>query len=141
MGDHNHSHSRRDRNFIVFAEASGMVEPGKGTLNDPAPRELFPLMRFDPFRYVHIKAKFLPDIGHKSPSIACVSTELLNRRIVLTGRSCGKNPRLRIMNIGGMDDYRQQIPQCIYNDVSFPPFRFFPPSIPRSSLAATVFTL
>ena len=43
MGDFNHSLSRRNGNLIIFAETSGMVEPGEGTFDHPSPRELFPL--------------------------------------------------------------------------------------------------
>ena len=54
---------------------------------------------------------------------------------------CGKYPAFCVINIGGMNHNRQQAAQHIHYDVPLPAFRFFPPSIPRSSLAATVFTL
>ena len=45
------------------------------------------------------------------------------------------------MNIGGMNDYSKQMPHDIRYDVPLSAFRFFPPSMPRSSAAPVVFTL
>ena len=55
MGDFNHSLSRRDGNLIIFAETSGMVEPGEGAFDHPSPREPFPLIRFDFSRNINVK--------------------------------------------------------------------------------------
>ncbi len=65
MGDFNHSLSRREGNLIIFAEASGMVEPGEGTFDHPSPRELFLLMRFDFFRNINVKAELTLRIRNK----------------------------------------------------------------------------
>ena len=81
------------------------------------------------------------DIGYKSSPISGVCTESFNGRIVFFRSFCGKDSRLCIVDISGMDNNRQYVPKHIYNDVPLPSFCFFPPSIPRSSLAATVFTL
>ena len=47
MRNYDHSLSRWDGNLIIFAETSGMIEPREGAFNNPAPRELFPLMGLD----------------------------------------------------------------------------------------------
>ena len=141
MGDFNHSLSRREGNLIIFAEASGMVEPGEGTFDHPSPRELFPLMRFDFFRNINVKAELTLRIRNKSATISSICTELLDRRIPLIPWFRSKYPAFCVMNISGMNHNRQQAAQHIHYDVPLPAFRFFPPSIPRSSLAATVFTL
>jgi hypothetical protein len=52
-----------------------------------------------------------------------------------------KYPAFCGMNIGCMNYNRQQTTQHLHYDVPFPAFRFFPPSIPPSLLAAAVFTL
>ena len=141
MGDFNHSLSRREGNLIIFAETSGMVEPGEGTFDHPSPRELFPLMRFDFFRNINVKAELTLRIRNKSATISSICTELLDRRIPTIPSFRSKYPAFCVMNIGSMNHNRQQTTQHIHYDVPLPAFRFFPPSIPRSSLAATVFTL
>ena len=118
-----------------------MIEPGKSTFYNPAPGEFLPFMRLYFLRNINVQAKLLPNIGYKSTTIAGIPAESLNRRIVLFRSLCRKNSRLCIMDIRSMDNNGQYVPKHIYNDVSFPPFCFFPPSIPLSSLAATVFTL
>ena len=141
MGDFNHSLSRREGNLIIFAETSGMVEPGEGTFDHPSPRELFPLMRFDFFRNINVKAELTLRIRNKSATISSICTELLDRRIPPIPSFRSKYPAFCVMNIGSMNHNRQQTAQHIHYNVPLPAFRFFPPSIPRSSLAATVFTL
>lgn len=141
MGDFNHSLSRREGNLIIFAETSGMVEPGEGTFDHPSPRELFPLMRFDFFRNINVKAELTLRIRNKSATISSICTELLDRRIPPIPSFRSKYPTFCVMNIGSMNHNRQQTAQHIHYDVPLSAFRFFPPSIPRSSLAATVFTL
>ena len=141
MGDFNHSLSRREGNLIIFAETSGMVEPGEGTFDHPSPRELFPLMRFDFFRNINVKAELTLRIRNKSATISSICTELLDRRIPPIPSFRSKYPAFCVMNIGSMNHNRQQTAQHIHYDVPFSAFCFFPPSIPRSSLAATVFTL
>ena len=141
MGDFNHSLSRREGNLIIFAETSGMVEPGEGTFDHPSPRELFPLMRFDFFRNINVKAELTLRIRNKSATISSICTELLDRRIPPIPSFRSKYPAFCVMNIGSMNHNRQQAAQHIHYDVPLPTFCFFPPSIPRFSLAATVFTL
>ena len=141
MGDFNHSLSRREGNLIIFAETSGMVEPGEGTFDHPSPRELFPLMRFDFFRNINVKAELTLRIRNKSATISSICTELLDRRIPPIPSFRSEYPAFCVMNIGSMNHNRQQTAQHIHYDVPLSAFRFFPPSIPRSSLAATVFTL
>ena len=141
MGNSDHRLSRRYRNFIIFTEASGVVEPGESTFHDPAPRKFFPLVRLDFFRNINITVKLFFHIGDKSTPISSVCTEFLDRRISLISLPGGGYPTFCIVNIGGMNDNRQQTTQHIHYNVPLSAFRFFPPSIPRSSLAATVFTL
>ena len=118
-----------------------MIEPGKGTFHNPAPREFFPLVRLDFLRNINAQTQLLMDIGYKSIPISGVRAESMNGRIVLFRSFCGKDSRLCIVNISGMDNDRQYVPKHIYNDVPFASFCFFTASIPRSSLAVTVFTL
>ena len=47
MRNNDHSLSRGDGNFIIFTEASGMIEPGEGAFNHPSPREFLPLVGLD----------------------------------------------------------------------------------------------
>ena len=141
MRNFNHSLFRRDGNLIIFTEPSGVIEPGKGAFHQPTPREFFPLMGLNLLRNIHIKVKLFPHIGNKRSSISSIRTKPLDRRIPPTRPFCGGYPTFCIMDIGGMNHDRQQAAQRVYDDVSFSAFRFFPPSIPRSSLAATVFTL
>ena len=141
MRNFDHGLSRGDGNFKVFAEASGMVEPGKGTFHHPAPREFLPLVRFDFLRNIDIKVELFLHIRNKSAPISGIRTKLLDRRIPLIRWFSSRYPTFCVMNIGSMNDYRQQAAKHIHYDVPLSAFRFFPPSIPRSSLAATVFTL
>lgn len=53
MGDANHSDSRINGNLKIFRKPAGMIQPGKGTLHNPSPGELLPLMRSDFFRKVN----------------------------------------------------------------------------------------
>ena len=62
-------------------------------------------------------------------------------RIPLIPSFRSKYPAFCVMNIGSMNHNRQQAAQHIHYDVPLSAFCFFPPSILRSSLAATVFTL
>ena len=47
MRNFDHSYSRGNGDFIIFAEASGMIEPREGAFHHPSPREDFPLMGLD----------------------------------------------------------------------------------------------
>ena len=141
MGNNDHSFSGRNRNFIIFNEASGVVEPGESTFHHPAPGKRFPLMRHDFLRNINVKAKLFLHIRDKSPPISSVCAEFLDRWISLISLPGSRYSTFCIMYIGGMNHNRQQTTQHIYYDVPLSAFRFFPPSIPRSSLAATVFTL
>ncbi len=141
MRNDDHRLSRRDGDFIVFTEASGMVEPGKCAFHHPAPRNLFPLVRFDFLGYIHSKTELFFHIRGKSPPVPSVHAELLDRRISFIRLPDRGYSTFCVMNIGCMNDNRQQTTQHIHYDVPLSAFCFFPPSIPRSSLAATVFTL
>ena len=141
MGNFNYRFSGRSRNFIILTEASGMIKPGESTFHHPAPRELFPLVRLDFLRNIHFKAQLFLYIRDKSTSISGVCTEFSDGRISLISSFCSSYSTFCIMNIGSMNVNRQQATKHIYYDVPLSAFSFFPPSIPRSSLAATVFTL
>ena len=141
MGNNDHSLSGRDRNFIIFTEASGVVKPGEGTFHHPAPGKFFPLVWLDFLRNVNLKTKMFLHIRNKSTPVPSVCAEFLDRRISFISLSGGRYPTFCVVNIGGMNNNRQQTAQHIHYDVPLSAFRFFPPSIPRSSLAATVFTL
>ena len=141
MGNNDYRLSGRDRNFIIFAEASGVVKPGESAFHHPTPRKLFPLVWLDFLRNINIKAKLFLRIRNKSAPVSGVCAEFLDRRISLISLLGGRYSTFCIMNVGGMNDNSQQTAQHIHYDVPLSAFRFFPPSIPRSSLAATVFTL
>ncbi len=141
MGDFNHSLGRRDGNLIIFTETSGVVEPREGAFNDPTPREYLPLMGLDFLWNINIQVKLLFQIRNECAPVSSIRTELLDRRIPLIPSFRSKYPAFCVMNIGSMNHNRQQAAQHIHYDVPLPAFCFFPPSIPRSSLAATVFTL
>ena len=98
-------------------------------------------MGLDFLRNINAKVKLLLQIRNESTPISSIRAKLLNRRIPLIRSLGSKYPSLCVMNVGSMNYHRQQIPHGIHYDVPFSAFRFFPPSIPRSSLAATVFTL
>ena len=42
-----HCPELKDGYLIIFTETSGMIEPGEGAFNYPAPRESFPLVGLD----------------------------------------------------------------------------------------------
>ncbi len=44
---------RLDTDFKILSKSAGVSQPGKGTFNDPAPREFFPFMGFDFFRNIN----------------------------------------------------------------------------------------
>ena len=138
MGNNDHRLSGRDRNFIIFTETPGVVEPREGAFHHPAPGKFFPLVRLDCLRNINHKTKLFLCIGNKSTPIPSVCAEFLDRRISCISLSGGRYPTFCVMN---MNNNRQQTAQHIHYDVPLSAFRFFPPSIPRSSLAATVFTL
>ena len=100
MGDFNHSHSRWEGNLIIFAETSGMVEPEEGTFDHPSPREHFPLVRFDFFWNINVKAELTLHIRNKSATISSICTELLDRRIPPIPSFRSKYPTFCVMNIG-----------------------------------------
>ena len=85
-----------------------MVEPGEGTFDHPSPRELFPLMRFDFFRNINVKAELTLRIRNKSATISSICTELLDRRIPPIPSFRSKYPTFCVMNIGSMNHNRQQ---------------------------------
>ena len=141
MGNNDHELSGRDRNFIIFTETSGVVEPRQSTFHHPAPGKFFLLVRLDFLRNVNLKTKMFLHIRNKSTPVSSICAEFLDRRISLISLPGGRYSTFCIMYIGGMNDNRQQTAQHIHYNVPLSAFRFFPPSIPRSSLAATVFTL
>jgi hypothetical protein len=124
---------------MIFTEASGVIEPGEGAFNHPSPRKLFPLMGLDFLRNINVKVKLFLQIRNERTPVSSVRTELPDRRKPLIRSFGGRYATFCVMNIGGMDHNRQQASQHIHYDV--PISAFFPPSIPRASLAATVFTL
>ena len=125
MRNHDHRFSRGDRNFIIFTEASGVVGPGESTFHHPAPRKFLPLVQLDSLWNINLKDKLFLDIRDKSPSISGVCAECLDRRILLISSLCDKYPAFCIVNIGGMNDNRQQTTQHIHYDVPLSAFRFF----------------
>ena len=141
MRDFNKGFSRCNRDFKVFAEASRVIQPGESAFNDPPPREFFPFVGFDFLRNINVHAQLLIYVGYESSPVSSVSAKFLDGRVSFTCLFCSKNTSFRIMDIGRVNNDRQQVSHYIYYDVAFSAFCFFPPSIPRSSLAATVFTL
>ena len=125
MGNYDHCLSGSDRNFIIFTEASGVVEPRESTFHHPAPRKFFPLVRLDFLRNINLKAKLFLRIRDKSTPISSICTEFLDRRIPLISSLGGRYPTFCIMNVGGMNDNRQQTTQHIHYDVPLSAFRFF----------------
>ena len=57
MRDFEDRFSRGNGNFIIFTEASGMIEPGERTFNNPTPRKFFPLVGLDFLRNINRKSK------------------------------------------------------------------------------------
>ena len=141
MGNFDHSLSGRNGNFVIFTEASGMIEPGESAFHHPSPRKFFPVMRLDFLRNINPKAQLFLCVRDKSTPISSVRAEFSDRRVSLASSLGGRYPTFCIVNIGGVNDNSQQAAQHILYDVPLSALRFFPPSIPRSSLAATVFTL
>ena len=137
MGNNDHSLSRRDRNFIIFTEASGVVKPGEGTFHHPTPGKFLPLVRLDFLWNINIKAKLFFHIRDKRPPIPCICAEFLDRRISLIRLLGGRYSAFCIMNVGSMNGNRQQTTQHIHYDVPLSAFRFFPPSIPACSTCSS----
>lgn len=132
MRNHTDCFGRSGQYLIVLAEAAGMIEPGKRTFHDPAPGKLLPFVRLDFLRNINTTPQSLTGIKRKSPPVSRIGAKALNGWIPLTCLLCRHDPSLCIVDICGMHHHRQQISQCIYDDVPLPAFRFFPPSIPRS---------
>ena len=141
MRNHTDCFGRSGQYLIVLAEAAGMIEPGKRTFHDPAPGKLLPFVRLDFLRNFNTTPQSLTGIKRKSPPVSRIGAKALNGWIPLTCLLCRHDPSLCIVDICGMHHHRQQISQCIYDDVPLPAFRFFPPSIPRSFAAPVVLTL
>ena len=141
VGDFNDSFGRINGNLIIFAEAARMVKPTESALNNPPPWKFFPLARLDFLRNVHANTKDFINIHNKSAAITRVSTEFLDRRISLERKQRWLYACYSVVDICGMHDNRKQISHDIYDYMPLSAFRFFPPSMPRSSLAAVVLTL
>ena len=139
--NNNHRFRRRNGKFIIFRESPGIIEPRKSTFNNPTPGKFFPLMRLDFFRDIYTKTQFLVHIRHKCSSISSICAEFMYARITHISFFCSGYTTFCIMHICSMDVNRKHTPQNVYHNMSFSSFRFFPPSIPRSSLASVVFTL
>lgn len=141
MRNHTDCFGRSGQYLIVLAEAAGMIEPGKRTFHDPAPGKLLPFVRLDFLRNINTTPQSLTGIKRKSPPVSRIGAKALNGWIPLTCLLCRHDPSLCIVDICGMHHHRQQISQCVCDDVPLPAFRFFPPSIPRSFAAPVVLTL
>ena len=76
-----------------------------------------------------------PHFFNKSSAITHVGTDFFDGGIFFKGLHRGHEAKNRVVNIRRVDGNAEQVPHCIYNDVPLSSFRFFPPSIPRSSLA------
>lgn len=87
--DYDNGFGGRGGDLVIFAEAAGVVQPAEGTLNHPAPREFLPFVRLDFLGNINTSTEFLPNIKHKSASIARVGAEFLDGRIVLNGAFSG----------------------------------------------------
>ena len=133
MRNDNHSGGGIGRNLIIFAKAAGMVHPSESAFRYPTPAELFPCVRFDFFGNIHVNARNFADFRYKSTFISYVAAKALNGGILPVRRFCHANPGHRVMNVRRMDDNHKDISHNIRYDMPLSPFRFFPPSIPRSS--------
>ena len=118
-----------------------MIEPSKCPLPNPAPGKLLSFVRLDFFRNINTTPQSLTGIKRKSPPVSRIGAKAFNGWIPLTCLLCRHDPSLCIVDICGMHHHRQQISQCVCDDVPLPAFRFFPPSIPRSFAAPVVLTL
>ena len=116
VGDHDNSFSRGNRDLKILAEASGIIEPAQGALNNPAPGKFFPLVRFDLPGNINTRFENLPDILHKRTAAAGVSTKLFDCRILLTRLLRGPDTGCRIMFICGVNHSRRHISHGIYID-------------------------
>ena len=141
MGDHNDSFGGRGQYLIVLTKEAGMIEPGKCPLHNPAPGKLLSFVRLDFLRNINTTPQSLTGIKRKSPPVSRIGAKAFNGWIPLTCLLCRHDPSLCIVDICGMHHHRQQISQCVCDDVPLPAFRFFPPSIPRSFAAPVVLTL
>jgi len=97
------SFSGIDGNLIVLAETTRVVEPTESSLNNPPPRELFPLVRLDFLRNVNAYGQDFIDIQNKGTPVAYIGTESFNRWIPLISKQSGfHGPGIRIIS-GGSD--------------------------------------
>ena len=128
-------------NLKILGKTARGIHPSKSSLYNPTPGKLFPFTWFDSLRNVDRSLKIGFHFINKSPAITCICTETLYRRVLSASFLRYSDARLRVVKIRCMNYDRQQIAHCVYNDVPLSAFCFFPPSIPRSSLSATVFTL
>ena len=70
-----------------------------------------------------------------------IGAKLLQAGVPVAGRLRRENARFGVVEIGGMNHDSKQIAHHVDDNMSFASFCFFPPSMPRCSLAATVLTL
>ena len=141
MRNNHHCFLRRNGDFKIFSKSAKSVHPCECSFDNPAPWELFPFMGLDLFRDIDRALQFRFHFTNECTSISCIRTESFDGRILFTGFLSYCNTRFCIVKICCMNCNCQQVPRCIYNDMSFPAFRFFPPSIPLPSLSATDLTL
>ncbi len=141
MGDHQDIFLIYGFYFEVFREASRPVHPSKSSFNTPSFGEYRPLFRSDLHRYIHSFSVFNLDEFFKSSTIPCVSTASAQRWILHFCRLINMTAAHSVVNICGVHTNSKQIPHDIGYYMAFATFRFFPPSIPRSSFLFDVFTL
>lgn len=134
IGYKGHGFSRRDGDLIVFGKSSGMTEPSQCALNDPSFGDNLEL-GLDSLRNIDTKTKLFLSISLKRLSITGVSTELLDCSVQTASSFGGIYAGFGVVYVGGMYHDSQKIAHCVRYDVTLVPFRFFPPSKPRFSLA------
>ena len=86
MRESDHGNRGRSGDFIIFAETTRMIEPGKCSFHSPSPRQSLPFMRLDPLGNVNLQRKLLPQFPDKSAAASRISAKFLEGTVPLTSQ-------------------------------------------------------
>jgi hypothetical protein len=118
-GDVDHGFSRCVAEFVVFGEASGPVEPGEGTFDDPAFGKDLEDLLFAAFDDLNGVAKHLAGPVDQRPGVACVGEDRGEGVEVAEQTHQYGTGRDAVLDSGRVHDHCQQIALSIYRDMPF----------------------
>ena len=111
------------------------------SVQPPNATQFLPCMRFDFLRNIDFQRKTFFEFPHECAAISGIGADAFETGPMSASRFGREHARLGIVDIGGMNHHREQVAHHIDDNMALAPFCFFPPSMPRCSLAAVVLTL